>query len=388
MPGSIWNVRPIPDRAGSMRRRGLPWAAAAVAWLVHGGALAAASAPLETRNVIFVTLDGLRVQELFGGMDPVVSGNDKRSGIYDLKRARERYWRETPEERRRALMPFFWGTLAPQGVVLGNAGKGSRVTPNNPLLYSEPGYAEILTGQYQKGVTSFETARSPAETFLEYAQRRLGLGPLEVAVIGSWGALHNAAARQAGPFFINAGYEDVPADLATPRMRVLSDAQNDIMALWEEGRSDAVTMGIALDYLTTVRPRLLWISLDESDDWAHARRYDRLLDLLQVYDNYLKRLWDAVESMEAYRGHTTLVMTTDHGRGRTPRDWVEHGEKTAGSEEIWIAVIGPDAPRSGEATETATVHQSDVAATILRLLGLDPKDWNAAAGPPIRAAFR
>lgn len=369
-----------------MRRRGLQFSAAAMSWLVLGGVLP--GAPLETRNVVFITLDGLRVQELFGGMDPVVSGNDKQSGIYDLKRARERYWRDTPEERRRALMPFFWRALAPQGVVLGNAGKGSRVTPNNPLLYSEPGYAEILTGEYQKGVTSFETLRSPAETFIEGAQRLLGLNRRDVAVVGSWGALHNAAASRADPFFINAGYEDVPADVATPRMRVLSDAQHDIMALWEEGRSDAVTMGIALDYLTTMHPRLLWISLDESDDWAHARRYDRLLDLLHVYDDYLRRLWNALQSMDAYRDRTTLVMTTDHGRGRTPRDWVDHGEKTAGSEEIWVAVIGPDAPHIGEATDTATVHQADVAATILRLLGLDPKDWNPGAGPPIRAAFR
>jgi hypothetical protein len=262
------------------------------------------------------------------------------------------------------------------------------VTPTNPLLYSEPGYAEILTGQYQKGLTTFEGVRSPVETFLEYAQRRLGLGPLEVAVVGSWDALHNAASLRPGAFFVNAGYEDVPADVATPRMRVLSDAQYDIMALWEEGRSDAVTMGVALDYLTTVRPRLIWISLDESDDWAHARRYDRLLDLLQVYDNWLGRLWGAIDSIDGYRGHTTLVMTTDHGRGRTARDWVHHGEKTAGSEDIWIAVIGPDAPHRGEASETPTVHQSDVAATILRLLGLDAKDWNPAAGPPIAAAFR
>jgi Metalloenzyme superfamily len=371
----------VPARAG---RTGGDSAAAS-------GATAAADPaprPLETRNVIFITLDGLRIQELFGGMDPVVSGDDKKSGIYDLKRARQRFWRETPEERRLALMPFFWGTLAPQGIVLGNSAKGSRVTPNNPLLYSEPGYAEILTGQYQKGLTSFEGIRSPAETFMEYAQRRLGLGAQEVAVVGSWGELHNAAARQVDPFFINAGYEDLPADLATPRMRVLSDAQHDIMALWEEGRSDAVTMGIALDYLTTVRPRLLWIALDESDDWAHARRYDRLLDLLQVYDNFLRRLWEAIESMDGYRGHTTIVMTTDHGRGRTARDWVDHGEKTAGSEEIWCAVIGPDAPRQGEARATPSVRQSDVAATILRLLGLEARDWNPAAGPPIRAAFR
>ncbi|HYV85236.1 MAG TPA: hypothetical protein VFB49_04960 [Patescibacteria group bacterium] len=384
-------MRPISEIVPGWRRVAAGLSVAAMAGLALAGATARAEAPPrvpETRNVVFITLDGLRIQELFGGMDPVVSGNPKQSGIYDQKRARERYWRGTPEERRAALMPFFWGTLAPQGIVLGNSAKGSRMTPNNPLLYSEPGYAEILTGQYQRGLTSFTGIHSPAETFLEFAQRRLGLGPLEVAVVGSWGELHNAASRRVDPFFINAGYENVPADLATPRMRVLSDAQNDIMALWEEGRSDAVTMGIALDYLTTVRPRLLWIALDESDDWAHARRYDRLLDLLQVYDGYLKRLWEAIDSMDGYRGRTSIVITTDHGRGRTARDWVDHGEKTAGSEEIWCAVIGPDAPRQGEAMATATVHQSDVAATILVLLGLDPRDWNPAAGPAIRAAFR
>src|SRR5580765_422668 len=156
MPGSIWNVRPISEIVPGWRRVAAGLSVAAMAGLALAGATARAEAPPrvpETRNVVFITLDGLRIQELFGGMDPVVSGNPKQSGIYDQKRARERYWRGTPEERRAALMPFFWGTLAPQGIVLGNSAKGSRMTPNNPLLYSEPGYAEILTGQYQRGLT-------------------------------------------------------------------------------------------------------------------------------------------------------------------------------------------------------------------------------------------
>src|SRR5439155_11804578 len=102
---------------------------------------------LQTRNVILVTLDGLRIQEMFAGMDEVISQKEKRSGIYDLERARARYWRDTAEERRLALWPFFWGSLAGQGVVLGDKGRGSSVQPRNPYLFSAPGYAEILTGQ-------------------------------------------------------------------------------------------------------------------------------------------------------------------------------------------------------------------------------------------------
>ena len=37
---------------------------------------------------------------------------------------------------------------------------------------------------------------------------------------------------------------------------------------------------------------------------------------------------------------------------------------------------------------TAPVHQSDVAATLLRLLGLDYRELDPGAGPPIAAAFK
>jgi len=80
-------------------------------------------------------------------------------------------------------------------------------------------------------------------------------------------------------------------------------------------------------------------------------------------------------------------VTTDHGRGVTPSDWVEHDEGIEGSEDIWIAVIGPDTPDRGELAPYPTVHQADVAATLLRFFGLDPAEFNPAAGPPIPAAL-
>lgn len=352
-----------------------------------GPAAASPTGPRRTRNVILVTVDGLRIQELFGGMDEKIARKEKRSGIYDPARAHALYWRDAREERRKALMPFFWGSLAPRGVVLGDKEKGSRVTVTNPLLFSAPGYAEILTGQAQPDVTTNDVKRYAHTTILEYARARLGLGRMQVATIGSWEGFATLSSRDPDVFFTNAGYEKVPREVATPRMAYLSDLQTQIMALWEEGRSDAVTFGLALEYLRKYRPRLLYIALGETDDWAHARRYDRLLDYIHVFDGYLRQLWEAVEASDAYRGRTTILITTDHGRGVTPADWVEHGEGIAGSEDIWVAVIGPDTPRRGEAAPSAPVHQADIAATVLTLLGLDDRDFNPQAGPPIEAAF-
>jgi hypothetical protein len=80
------------------------------------------------RKVVLVTLDGVRVQELFGGMDEVIaSAGETDSGIYEPDVTRKRYWRATPQERREALMPFFWKQLAPAGMVLGNQALGSTV---------------------------------------------------------------------------------------------------------------------------------------------------------------------------------------------------------------------------------------------------------------------
>jgi hypothetical protein len=351
------------------------------------GAPAAASARLRTRQVILVTVDGLRIQELFAGMDPIVSRKEKASGIYDIDRARARFWRDTPEARREALLPFFWGRLAPQGIVLGNKWKGSSVKPMNPHLFSAPGYAEILTGQFQPDVVSNDVKRYAHLTVLEFVRQELGLGRLKVATFGSWEGFGTLSSSVAGATFTNTGYERVPPAIATPRMLWLSELQFEVMALWEEGRSDAVTFHLALEYLKTQRPRLLYIALGESDDWAHARRYDRLLDYINVLDGYLKALWTEVQSLEGYRGQTTLIVTTDHGRGVTPSDWVEHDEGIEGSEDIWIAVIGPDTPDRGEIGPYPTVHQADVAATLLRFFGLDPNRFNPRAGPPIPAAF-
>ena len=76
-------------------------------------------------NVFLVTLDGLRWQELFTGADAELMGDEKFVRSPDA--LAEKFWRETPAQRRHALMPFMWSTVVDSGVIYGNRALGSRV---------------------------------------------------------------------------------------------------------------------------------------------------------------------------------------------------------------------------------------------------------------------
>ena len=347
-----------------------------------------AAADATDRNIILVTLDGVRIQELFGGMDASIAATEADSGIYDLEFTRSRYWRDTASERRETLMPFFWKTLVPAGMVLGNQALGSKVTVRNSMWFSYPGYSEILTGQPQPDVTSNDFVRYPHETVLEYIHRTIGLKLTETAQIGSWEGFKMAASQHEGTFLMLGAYDRMPADLSTPEMDLIGTLRPQVMELWEESSNDALAFRLGLAYLKRHQPRVLWLGLGQSDDWAHTRRYDRLLDYLQLADGFLAELWTTLQSMDRYRDRTTLIITTDHGRGRTPQDWVDHAAGIEDSQDIWIAIIGPDTPALGEVSDYADVTQSDIAATMLQYLGLDYRKFNPQAGPPIPGSLK
>ncbi len=347
-----------------------------------------ALAELRTHNVFLITVDGLRHQELFSGVDPLLLENKERAGIEDLDRLREQYWRPTATERREALLPFFWGTLARQGIVIGNKARGSHVTLTNPVRISYPGYAEILTGQAQLAITSNDPIRMPRETLLEFARRKLNVSRTQVAAFASWNVFNAITARNPDAIFTNAGYQPVPPDIATPEMAVLNALQMQMLTPWDTVRHDAITAGLALAYVKTYQPRLLYVAFGETDDWAHDRRYDRVIHAARFFDDRLRDLWSLLQSTEHYRDRTTLVITTDHGRGSTLENWTSHRGDIDGAEDVWIAVIGPDTPDRGEVAPTPTLHTSNVAGTVLKLLGLDTQEFNPQAGAPISQAFK
>jgi arylsulfatase A-like enzyme len=349
----------------------MPLARSAALFLFLSSLVSAAD-PARTRNIILVTADGLRWQEIFRGIDPLLAHEksvsmDPASKDADARRARY--------STRDSLLPFFWSTIAKKGVVFNN------VSVTNAYRVSYPGYSEILTGRASDDIIKGnDPVQQPNETVLEFLKRKLALPSARVAVFSSWDHFHFIAEHTSGTIYINGGLKDSPA---SPN---LSRLQHVTLTPWDEARHDSFTFEMALEYLNSAKPRVLHISFDETDDWAHSHRYDRVLDMVNATDGFLKRLWTTLESMPEYRNSTTLIVTSDHGRGSALADWSGHGSNVAGADKIWLAIMGPDTPAAGETGTHA--EQRDIAPTMIKLLGLNPAEYKGATGTPIAAAFR
>ncbi len=70
-----------------------------------------------------------------------------------------------------------------------------------------------------------------------------------------------------------------------------------------------------LDYMHVRKPRVMFIGYGETDEWAHSGRYDMYLRSAKQVDAFLRELWSRVQADSQYRDRTTLIVTTDHGRG-------------------------------------------------------------------------
>ena len=191
--------------------------------------------------------------------------------------------------------------------------------------------------------------------------------------------------RWRSKFRIVAGWERPTGRNLSVEERTIAELKAGATRLWPECCFDTFTFHSALAYLKRKQPRVLYIGLGETDEWGHAGRYDHYLEAAHRFDSYLKTLWETVQSIPAYRGTTTLIVTTDHGRGDAPVEWKHHGAKIQGSERIWIAVLGPDTP-AGSPEDRSTLPpltQSQVAATLAAFLGLDYRASAPRAAPPI-----
>ena len=329
------------------------------------------------RNVVVITLDGLRWQEFFTGADREYFKKEKDG---QPGAAEKRFWRPTGDERRAALMPFVWSTLAGKGQVLGDASKGSSVRLTNGLWFSYPGYNEMFSGAADSRIDSNDKVPNPNVTVLEWLNGRPGFQG-RVAAFGSWDVL---------PFILNVGRSRLPVGSGfmpvpspkTDQERAINQLAGDLPPYWDYGTFDAPIVYAAIDSLRTTKPRVLYVMLGEGDEWAHEGRYDLYLDATSRADRFIRRMWDTLQSLPDYAGTTTLIVTTDHGRGDTTTDWTDHGRKVPAAVSTWIAAIGPGvAPRGVRQSITATTSQ--VAATIAALVGEDFRAAVPTAAPAL-----
>lgn len=326
-------------------------------------AAARPAAQVPARNVVVITLDGLRWQEMFTGAsrDYFKKGKDGEPGA-----AEKRFWRDSAAERRATLMPFMWTTIAKQGQIFGDPEKGSRAHLTNGLWFSYPGYNEMLAGAADARIDSNDKVPNPNVTVLEWLNTRQGFTG-RVAAFGAWDVLPFIVNTSRSRIPVGSGFMPVPAP-KNDLERGINELAADLPPFWDYGTFDAPIVYAALESLKTSKPRVLYVMLGEGDEWAHAGRYDLYLDATARADRFIRRVWDTLQSLPEYAGKTTLLVTTDHGRGATTADWNDHGRKVPAAENTWMAALGPGVAPLG-VREATTVTTSQLAATIAAAVG-------------------
>ncbi|MBA4190143.1 MAG: AP protein [Planctomycetaceae bacterium] len=340
----------------------------------------------KTENVILVMLDGLRWQEVFTGADEELL-HKERGGVKDVADIRKRFWRDTPEARRETLMPFLWGTVAKDGQIYGNKLKNSVGQVTNKLNYSYPGYSEVLCGFVDPLIVWNGKITNRNETVLEWLNKKPEFEG-KVAAFTSWEVFPYIINDKRSGIPVNGGYMPIKGVPDSPEVRLMNKLMTETALDGEETRYDAFTFRAAMLYLKAKKPRVMFISFDETDAQGHAGRYDRLLNGAQKNDGFLKELWETVQEMPEYKGKTTLIITTDHGRGGAPVEWKNHGARVAGAEFFWAAIMGPDTPVRGEIKDADAITQTQIAATLAAALGLNYSESVTRAGKPIAGAIK
>jgi hypothetical protein len=358
--------------------------ASAIGVLMLAGASGALAG--KTQNVVLIVSDGLRWQEVFTGADPSLL-NDKAGGSWmGEEELRKRYWRENVDERRALLFPFLWGTVAKKGQIYGNQLKGSVAHVTNGKAFSYPGYNEMSTGYPNDAIDSNEFGPNPNASVFEWLNKTDEFRG-RVAIYGTWNVYDNIFNKQRSGLVMQTGWTLPHKAHETPRDVLLHELYDTTTRFDEEDVNNSLLQIALLDYVRKGRTRVLFVGYGETDNWAHQGRYDLVLDSAHRTDYFIHQLWDTMQAMPQYRGTTTFIITTDHGRGSGLTEWKEHGVEQKGSENVWIAVMGPDTTPQGERANVAPVTQAQIAATVAAFVGRDYRHDVPLAAAPIEGVL-
>ncbi len=334
-------------------------------------------------KVVLVSIDGVRWQEVFAGADPALYQQSQWVKTPELIRA---FKPGQPE----LLMPFLHNTVSQQGITVGDRSQGSAINVSNPYQISYPGYQELLAGFSDPSIRSNNKVANPNVTVLEWLNQQPRMQH-KVAAFGSWELFPYILNTERSGLTVNAGFMPEQGKLSD-KQRYLNQLQAKTPSPFASVRLDVFTQEFALEHMRLHKPKLLYIALGEADDFAHLGQYDQYLAAIHRSDQFIADLWQELQNDPYYRDQTTLLISTDHGRGEAAQ-WRSHGKSAAvpgykgpvpqiaGSEHIWLAAIGPGIPATGLIHTSETWQQGQMAATMAAALGFDYQAVQHKAAP-------
>jgi hypothetical protein len=318
----------------------------------------------DSPNVFIITLDGLRWQEIFNGLDTNIL--DDKNYTKDAETINAMYGGGSVQENRKKLMPFLWNVVARKGQLYGNRNYNNNVNVANIFSISYPGYNEIFTGKTGIKVSSNKKKLNNNLNIFEYLHTK-DKYKNKIAIFTSWDVFPYILNEKRSGIEINSGLENVSED--NPNLRKLNTVQNSMLFKKESTRNDMLTFVAAKEYLIKHNPSVFYIGLGETDEYAHNENYDMYLQKANEADKIIADLWHWVQATDGYKDNTTFIITTDHGRGSKASQWMNHGIITKGSSQTWVALLGKNVAALGEVKTNNQLYQKQIAQTIAYFLG-------------------
>jgi len=269
-------------------------------------------------HIILIALDGVRREDVFNGADARLTT--------ELRSAQE-------------IVPNL-SNLARRGVALGVPGTEISLRASGPNYVSLPGYLEILTGQSAECQEN-NCEKLPPHGLIDAIAATTSEPRGELAIISSWERIEHTVAKADLGTFVSTGRSggNAAAKSLGPRTRALLDKARDVRPAPGHGdyRPDPQTIEIALAYLEEERPRFAFVSLGDTDEFAHHDDYDAYLRALTRADAFVGQVVDLADAWRAKGERTAIFVTTDHGRAKNFRD---HGREHPESADVWLIAGG------------------------------------------------
>jgi hypothetical protein len=294
-----------PHRPGSRRTPRVQPPFSALAILAI---LMALASPARSANrVVIVVLDGLRATEGF----------------------------DDPDYR---YIPHMGHELVPQGA-------SARACDNNGQTYTIAGHSTIAAGRYQ--VLPDDGSVRPYYPLLwEYYRASTGFPERRTVVATSKTKIKCMS------YSTSAGYG------APDSARILGPTWDDVdTVLW------------FLNDMTVNQPVVSFLNLGVIDGEAHSGDWARYTRAIQRADSAVALLWSRIQADPIYGGHTTMIITGDHGRHSDGwGDWWEHGDGCPGCRRIPLLALGPEFTPG--LVSWTPCQQIDILKTVASTIGL------------------
>jgi hypothetical protein len=281
-------------------------------------------------TAIILVMDGVRLEESLGDDPSSATG-------------------ESPS----AFMPSTWSELLPQGVRASHAWSVGATT-------TTPAHAAIVSGRRQP-LANYAVGGGPG-------LYRPELSGLFEAVRAQRGASEDQVVLVANTELVWPVDRSLQPDAAGAGWVWVSQDQDESVPAGD----DRTVMAKLMSHLEEHPTRLAVVNLHQVDRSGHYGDDDDYLEDVRVLDEPIAELWGWLQEKADYRGDTTLVLVSDHGRHSHSYDnphWRHHGDGCNGCRRVPALFLGPGMEQGVDYAEPLLL--TDIAPTVAATLGLE-----------------